>query len=134
MRKFVTAASTALLFGSLSLASAAMAGPGDRSAGTAMSGTQNMAATPPANTQMNDHDADDAANTNTNSNNRYSSDRDKGLDRAEDRASAEGREHGQAFQKNDHDADDQRAKTDADDQTHRADADDRRAQNDGEPK
>jgi hypothetical protein len=104
MNRLSCTISTSLLFGALALASAAMAAPADHRNmnGNAMAGAQT--ATPLAN----DRDADD-----NNSNGRNATDRDKGLDRAEDRANAEGLEHGTAFQK-DHDADDRRADRDTD--------------------
>ena len=106
MRKLVYAASASLLFGSLSLIPAAMAQSAHGADGTAMASAPT--ATPPPDTRMNDHDADDKK---TDADNRSG--------------------------KNDHDADDRRARNDADDRRfdtndHRNDhdADDRRARND----
>ena len=117
MEKVTFLATAAAFAGVLSISPTAFAGPTDSNNTLMMS--QNAAATPQTDSRMNDHDADD---NNANSNGRYSTDRDKGFDRAEDRASAQGLEHGQAF-KNDKDADDKRA--DADDRRGRYDADDK---------
>ena len=113
MQKLAFAASAAFLLGSLSLATGAMAAPAHTPTGTSMSSTQSMGAPPPA-TRSND--ADD---TNANSNGRYSTDRDTGLDRSQDRASAEGLKHRHAMRKNDRDSEDAKA----DDRTTTHDAD-----------
>jgi hypothetical protein len=135
MRQLPRTISATLFLGSLAFASAAMAAPGEHQT---MNGASNAmaaapAATPPPDSRLNDRDADD----NTSSNGRYATDRDKGMDRAQDRASAEGLEHGKAFQgdrdaDDRKDADDQRARNDAGNHRNDHDADDRRASKDAD--